>query len=71
MKEISPQLAFAFSFAILALITITIGHYGRNVYFTIAAAAFAIATYVTYPPTWALALVKLLPGNKRDNNRRN
>lgn len=70
MKEISPQLALAFSFAILALISITIGHYGRNAYFTIAAAAFAIATYVTYPPTWALALVKMLPGNRRDDNRR-
>ena len=62
LKSIKPELAFAILFAVLAIISIVAGQYGKNGYFTIAAAAFALATYVTYPPAWVLAVAKLVAG---------
>jgi hypothetical protein len=59
MKAIEKNLAFALAFAALAIITIFIGQYGKNPYFIVAAAAFAVATYVTYPPRWAVELGRL------------
>ncbi len=66
MKSISiePHLVLALTFAALAIITLIIGQRGQNPYFLIAAVAFTIATYVTYPPAWALELVKMLPGRR-------
>ena len=62
LKSINPQLALASVFALLSLITVLAGQYGHNGYFTIAAAAFVVATYVTYPPAWAVELSRLLVG---------
>ena len=45
IKSIKPELALASLFAVLSLTAIIAGQYGRNGYFTIAAAAFALATY--------------------------
>lgn len=70
MKAIDPQLACALLFAALALVTVAIGQRNQNLYFTIAAGAFALATYVTYPPTWALELAKRIPGKRDDDNRK-
>ncbi len=67
IKSIKPELALASLFAILSLIAIIAGQYGRNGYFTIAAAAFALATYVTYPPSWAIALSKIIAGKGNDD----
>jgi hypothetical protein len=66
MSGISRELGFALLFAVLALVSIIIAQHGQNPYFTIAAAAFAVATYVTYPPQWAIALAKMLPGRRND-----
>ncbi len=66
--KIQPALAFALTFAVLAIVTLVIGQRGQNPYFLIAALAFTIATYVTYPPSWALELAKMLPGKR--NNRK-
>ncbi len=66
MKAIGTDLALALAFAALAVVTILIGQKGENPYFIIAAAAFAVATYVMYPPRWALELVKLLPGKRNE-----
>lgn len=67
IKSIKPELALASLFAILSLITIIAGQYGRNGYFTIAAGAFALATYVTYPPSWAIELSKIIAGKANDD----
>jgi hypothetical protein len=66
MKAIEPRFAFALSFAIAAIVATIAGQKLGNPYFIIAAAAFALATYVTHPPYWATELVKYLPG-RRDN----
>ncbi len=65
MKAIGTDLAVALAFAVLAVAAIFIGQKAENPYFIIAA-AFAIATYVMYPPAWALQLVKLLPGKRNE-----
>ncbi len=66
MKAIGTDLAVALAFALLAVVAIFIGQKAENPYFIVAAAAFAIATYVMYPPAWALQLVKLLPGKRNE-----
>ena len=65
MRDIEPELGLALIFAVLALVSIIIAQHGQNAYFTVAAAAFAVATYVTYPPRWAVELAKMLPGKRR------
>ncbi len=67
MKPISPRFAFALTFAIAAIIITVVGQKMENPYFIVAAAALAVATYVTHPPRWATELAKYLPG-KRDND---
>ena len=69
MKAIDPQLARALLFAALALITVAIGQRNQNPYFMMAAGAFALATYVSYPPTWALELARRLPGKRDDSDK--
>jgi len=64
--KIQPVLVAALSFAALAILLLLIGHRMQNPYFLIAALSFTIATYVTYPPSWAVELVKLLPGKRND-----
>jgi hypothetical protein len=66
MKAIGSDLALALTFAALAVVAILIGQKGENPYFIIAAAAFAVATYVMYPPSWAVQLVKMLPGRRNE-----
>lgn len=68
MKAIGTDLALALVFAALAVVAILIGRRGENPYFIIAAAAFAVATYVMYPPSWAVQLVKLAQ-NKRNERK--
>ncbi len=68
MKAIEPNLAFALAFAALAVVSIFIGQRGQNPYFIVAAAAFAVATYVTYPPRWAVELARLW--SERRNERK-
>lgn len=69
MKAINTELGFALLFAVLALVSVAIGQHNQNLYFTIAAAAFALATYITYPPTWALELAKRMPGKRDDKGK--
>ncbi len=64
IKSIKPELALASVFALMSVIWVIAGQTQHNPYFTIAAAAFAVATYVTYPPRWILALSELLSGKK-------
>jgi hypothetical protein len=66
LQSINPQVAFASMFAFGALLAIIAGQYGRNPYFTVAAAALALATYVTCPPYWAVALVGKITGKQPD-----
>jgi hypothetical protein len=66
IKSIKPQVAIASFFALAALIAIIAGQYGRNPYFTVAAAALALATYVTCPPYWAVALMGMITGKQAD-----
>ena len=66
IKSIKPRVAFASVFAVAALIAIIAGQYGRNSYFTVAAAALALATYVTCPPFWLTALVAVITGKPSD-----
>jgi predicted MFS family arabinose efflux permease len=67
--KIPPPLVFALTFAVLAIVTLVMGQRGQNPFFLVAALAFTIATYVTYPPLWATELAKMLPG-KRNNTRK-
>jgi hypothetical protein len=67
--KIQPALAFALTFAGLAILTLVIGQRGQNPYFLIAALAFTVATYVTYPPSWAVSLAKMLPGRRDDRDK--
>ncbi len=62
--KIQPALIAALTFAVLAIVTLIIGQRGQNPYFLVAAVAFTLATYVTYPPTWAMELAKMLPGKR-------
>jgi hypothetical protein len=64
--KIQPVLIAALSFACFAILLLMIGHRLQNPYFLVAALAFTIATYVTYPPSWAVELVKMLPGKRND-----
>ncbi len=69
MKSIiEPALAVALSFAVLAILFVVIAHYSQNLYFIIAAGAFAVATYVTYPPMWLVQLAKVISG-KHDEDK--
>jgi hypothetical protein len=67
--KIQPALAFALTFVVLAIVTLVIGQRGQNPYFLIAALAFTVATYVTYPPSWALEIAKMLPGRRDDSDK--
>ena len=49
------------------MIVVIIGQRTHNPYFTFAAAAFALATYVTYPPPWIIQLKNLLVGQEIDS----
>ena len=67
MKSIiEPALAVALVFAVLAILFVVIAHYSQNLYFIVAAGAFAVATYVTYPPMWLVALGKVISGKRDD-----
>ncbi len=56
MKIRELVLADALLFAALALILAFLGQRVQNDYFMVAALAFVVATYVSYPPPWLRAL---------------
>jgi hypothetical protein len=64
--KIQPTLVAALAFAALAILTLLFGQRMQNPYFLVAALAFTIATYITYPPSWAVELAKMLPGKRND-----
>ncbi len=67
MKSIiEPALAVALTFAVLAILFVVIAHYSQNLYFIVAAGAFAVATYVTYPPLWLVQLANAISGKHDD-----
>ncbi len=69
MKSIiEPALAVALAFAVLAILFVVIAHYSQNLYFIVAAGAFAVATYVTYPPMWLVQLGRVISG-KNDEHK--
>lgn len=67
MKAIEPRFAIALVFAIAAIVITIVGQKLENPYFIVAAAALAVATYVTHPPRWAAALAKSLTGKREDD----
>jgi len=69
MKSITPELALASLFALLAFVAVMASEYAHNPYFLISAGAFALATYVTYPPRWILSLSKVIAGKQDDEGK--
>ncbi len=70
MRSIEPRFAIALLFAGLTIIAALASQHQHNPYYLIAAAAFALATYVTYPPSWVVEVGKMLPGVKGDKKGR-
>lgn len=70
MRSIEPRFAAALLFAGLTLMAALASQLGRNPYYLVAAAALALATYVTYPPSWMIEVGKILAGAKGNNERK-
>ena len=64
IKSIKPEFAIACVLAVAAFIALIAGKYGRNPYFTVAAGALVLATYVTCPPYWAVELTQMVIGKR-------
>lgn len=58
VRTVKPELFQALIFVMVALITLLVGHHYRNIYLIFAAGILTVATYLIYPPTWIVKLIK-------------